>query len=362
MKCCKISLPVFCTAVALCFLSGCSTKSGNNTAAGKKGDQKPASADAVVVMPGKLDNCIEANGTLLPGEEVEIRSETPGRIVSIDFREGSRVGKGQLLVKIDDRELQAQLKKLLLDEKLAKDDAARKEKLLEINAVSREEYEKAVNQLEVIQANIGLVKTQISKTEIRAPFNGVVGLRQVIAGGYVSSATLVSKLQQVDPLKLEFSVPEKYLRDMKVGTPVSYTVEGMNKTFSAKVYAIEPAVDPLTHSITMRALCPNPGNLLMPGAFARIKIVLETLNDAITVPSEAIIPEINGQKVLVCRGGKVTSQKVETAIRNEQMVQIISGLQQGDTVFISGLLVLKDGMKANPKIVDGSFSGTVVEQ
>ena len=339
-------------------LTACSTKSGDLPKNCRKGDQKPAVADAIVVTHNTLENNITANGILLPAEEVELRSEISGRIVSINFREGARVGKGDLLVKIDDRDLQAQLKKLQLDEKLASDDASRKEKLLEINAVSREDYDKAVNILEVTRANISLLETQISKTEIRAPFSGITGLRQVSPGGYVSSSTLISKLQQVDPVKVEFSVPEKYSEKLRTGTPVSFTIDGINREFTARIYAIEPSSDPLTHTIKMRASCPNPGNLLLPGAFARISIEMEKLNNAVMVPAEAIIPVIDGQKVLVCRNGKVASQKIGTGIRNEKMVQVTNGLNDGDTVFISGLLVLKDDMRANPRVVTHPVSGS----
>lgn len=340
------------------YLTACSTKSGDLPKNGKKGDQKPAVADAIVVTSNILENNITANGTLLPAEEVELRSETPGRIVSINFQEGTRVNKGDLLVKIDDRDLQAQLKKLHLDEKLASDDASRKEKLLEINAVSREDYDKAVNLLEVTRANISLLETQISKTEIRAPFSGIIGLRQVSPGGYVSSSTLISKLQQVDPVKVEFSVPEKYRERLRAGASVSFTIDGINRNFTARIYAIEPSADPLTHSIKMRALCPNPDNILVPGVFARISIEMEKLKNAVMVPAEAIIPVIDGQKVLVYRNGTVASQKVGTGIRNERMVQVTSGLNDGDTVFVSGLLVLKDAMKANPRIISYSFTGS----
>jgi membrane fusion protein (multidrug efflux system) len=352
------NLPGFLFALSVIFMTACSTKSGEAPKIGRNSDQKPVTADAIVVTHSALENDIKTNGTLMPAEEVELRSETPGRIVSINFREGAHVSKGDLLVKIDDRELQAQLKKLQLDEKLAMDDVSRKEKLLEINAVSREEYDKAVNTLEVTRANIDLVETQISKTEIRAPFSGIVGLRQVSNGGYVSSATLVSSLRQVDPVKLEFAVPEKYREKLRPGTPVSFSIDGVNKDFRASVYAIEPSADPLTHSIKLRAMCPNPGNQLVPGAFARINIELDKLTNSISVPAEAIIPVIDGQKVLVSRNGKVASQKVETGFRSETMVQITKGLNDGDTVFISGLLVLKDDMKANPRIVNPSGDDT----
>lgn len=341
-----------CCLVMILALAGCSNQSNDKKKPDNKSATKQVMADAVVVSASTLENTISTNGTLLPAEEVELRSELPGRIVGINFHEGSQVGKGDLLVKIDDRELQAQLAKLRLDEKLAGEDVFRKQKLLEINAVSREEYDKAVNQQEIVKANISLLNAQISKTEIRAPFTGIVGLRQVSEGGYISTSTLIAKLQQVDPVKLEFAVPEKYRQNLKPGTKVNFTVDGSETQFTAAVYAIEPASDPLTHSIKLRAVCANPGKVLLPGAFARITIGLHKLNNAIMLPAEAIIPNLNGQKVLVCQNGKVVSQQVETGIRSEKQIQITSGINVGDTVFISGLLVLKDKMEALPRIVN----------
>ena len=203
---------VFVLFAFIATLNAC--RSGSNQQ-GKKEERKTVSADAIVIIHGVIENRIFATGTLMASEEVELRSEVNGRVVSINFQEGGLVRKGDLLAKIDDRELQVQLNKLRLEEKLAANDVARKFKLLEINAISQEEYDISLNQLEIIQANMDLTRTQISKTEIIAPFGGKIGLRKVSTGGYVTPATLIATLLQIDPLKLEFAIPEKYKMEAK---------------------------------------------------------------------------------------------------------------------------------------------------
>jgi len=305
-------------------------------------------AHAIVLRPQELENKIITTGTVLANEEVELRSEVEGRVVQINFMEGSHVSKGDLLVKINDAELQAQLKKLLLDEKLARDDLFRKEKLLEINAVSREEYDISQNQLGVIQAQIDLLRSQLDKTEIHAPFSGLIGLRYISPGGYVTSDMLIARLQETNPVKIEFTVPEKYRSKIEPGTVIQFTVEGHDSTFAGKVYALEPKIDPLTRTVTVRALCPNDANFLIPGAFAKVGIILETIPDALVIPSEALIPDIRGEKVFIYSMGRAKAVYVVTGIRMETTVQITEGLAPDDTILTTGLLQLRDGMKVKP--------------
>jgi len=281
---------------------------------------------------------------------VELRSEVPGRITAINFDEGSRVEKGALLMKIDDRELQAQLKKLQVDEKQARDDLYRKEKLLELKAVSQEECDRAFNTLGITLAQIELIRSQISKTETYAPFSGQIGLRQVSPGGFVSSSTLVARLQQTDPVKIDFAIPEKYRAKVRKGSKISFTIEGIDSLFSGHVYAIEPKIDPSTRNISLRALCPNPGGILIPGSFARVSVVLDDIPDALAIPSEAVIPVMNGEKVFVCRGGRAKSQAIRTGIRTERQVQVIEGLNAGDTLIVTGLMQLREDMPVKPRI------------
>jgi membrane fusion protein, multidrug efflux system len=307
---------------------------------------------ALLVAPGEMENKIFTTGTVLANEEVEIRSELPGRVTSINFQEGSLVRKGDLLVTINDSELQAELKKLQLDQKLAQDDVYRKQKLLEVKAVSQEELDVAQSNLGVIGAEIELTESKLDKTRIYAPFTGRIGLRYVSPGGYISSSNLIAKMQQIDPIKIEFTVPEKYLSMIKSGQQIQFTVTGNDSTFTGTIYAIEPSIDLATRSFSVRAHCSNPGTELVPGAFAKISIILEKLTNALVLPTDALIPDIRGEKVFIVKNGKATSKYVTPGIRTESEVEISSGLQPGDTVITSGLLTIRDQMGVIPKLTE----------
>jgi membrane fusion protein, multidrug efflux system len=319
-------------------------KSGNSSA------PRPVDVSAVVAIPRGIENKIFTTGNILANEEVEIRAEVPGRIISINFQEGSMVKKGDLLVKINDSELQAQLKKLQLDEKLATDDVYRKEKLLEIKAVSQEELDISRNQLGVIQAEIELTGAQLEKTGIYAPFSGRIGLRYASPGGYISSSMLIARMQQTDPVKIEFSVPEKYITGINVNMEIQFSIAGSDSIFTGLIYAIEPRIDPSTRSFTARARCQNPGGILTPGAFAKVNIILEKIPNAIVLPSDVFIPDIRGEKVFVCRNGKAVSVYITAGIHTETEVEVVKGINPMDTVITSGLLQLRDQMSVNPKI------------
>jgi membrane fusion protein, multidrug efflux system len=303
---------------------------------------KDITVGGLIIRPRALENNIQATGNVIANEEVELRSEVPGRIVEINFEEGSYVAKGSLLLKIDDRELQAQLKKLQVDEKQTEDDLYRKEKLLELKAVSQEEYDKAFNTHQITHAEIDLIRTQISKTEIYAPFSGQIGLRDVSPGGFISSSTLVARLQQTDPVKVDFAIPEKYRGKVQKGTLIKFRVEGNDSFFTGHVYAIEPKIDPATRNVSLRAKCPNPTGLLIPGSFAKVDIVLDNIPDALVIPSESIIPIMNGEKIYLCRNGKAVSQIIQTGIRTEREVEVTGGLKPGDTLITTGLLQLRE--------------------
>ncbi len=327
---------------------GCREKSAPIASAGNA--PRPVEVRAVVVQPRLVEQKITSTGSLLANEEVEVRPETSGRITAIYFEEGTFVSKGSLLVKIDDSELQAQLKKLQLDEKLAQDDLYRKQKLLEIKAATEEEYQISQNQLGVIQAEIELLRSQIAKTAIYAPFSGYIGLRYVSTGGYASPSLVVARMQQTDPIKIEFTIPEKYINFIHKGSAVKFTVAGAENTFEGIIYAIEPRIDLTTRSFSVRAKCPNPNNKLVPGAFAKVEIILQTVTDALVVPSEALIPDIKGEKVFLCKEGKVSTQYVTTGIRTDYEVQVSEGLAPNDTVITTGILQLRNDMRVNVRI------------
>jgi len=297
-----------------------------------------------VVKPDKISNRIMATGTVLANEEVELRSEITGKVEQILFREGSWAKKGDLLVKINDSELQAQLMKLQSQEGLAAEKERRRKLLYDKQNISPEDYEVALNELNSIRAETQLVKAKIEKTEIRAPFDGVIGLRFVSAGSYLSPERPIASLQSVNPVKIDFSIPEKYVHAVARNQTIHFAVAGSKEKFAGKIYAIEPKIDPVTRTVQIRAMCPNKDGRVIPGAFAEVELVLQQLDDALMVPTEAIVPEAQGQKVFLYRNGTAQPQKVETGMRTETKIQITSGLQANDTLITSGILQLVAGM------------------
>ena len=297
------------------------------------------------VEPTQLTERLSTTGTVRANEEVEIVSEIAGKVSSIHFEEGSRVTAGQLLLKIDDSELLAERQRAQYRVQLAELDEARQKQLLEDGVIAREAYDVALGELNVLQAELQLIEAQLVKTEIRAPFNGVIGLRWVSPGSYLSSQTEIASLNDLDPVKLDFTVPEKYSSLMKVGDPISFAVEGFDRLFEGMVYAVEPSIDAATRSLRVRARCPNHDGALVPGAFANVELVLRSVADALTVPSIAVIPELGGKKVFVYEDGFAEARPVETGIRSDTEVQITSGLAAGDLVITTGLLQLQPGLE-----------------
>ena len=314
----------------------------NSTAKADTNKGKPAvSVSAVVASPQELEYQIFASGSAMSNEEVQLRNEIPGKIVSINFKEGTKVNKGELLVKLYDDDLKAQLKKLLLQKELAEKMESRQKDLLTASGISQQDYEISLNNLNSIKADIELIQTSISKTEIRAPFDGTIGLKTVSLGAYLTSNTLIASIQDIDPLKLEFSIPEKFRDQISINTEISFTTESVEGIFKGKIYAFEPRLDLNTRSFTVRAICPNTNLKIFPGAFAHITIPLKKIPDAILLPTQSVIPELKGESVFVSEGGIAKKVKVVSGIRNDSTIQITSGVQAGDTVLITGLMQVR---------------------
>jgi membrane fusion protein (multidrug efflux system) len=307
---------------------------------------------ARVLQPEHVDNRITSTGTILANEEVEIRSEVQGKISRIAFKEGGKVKKGDLLVKIDDAELQAQLLKARYSRKLAEDNEFRMRKQLEIEAVSQKDYDQALNELNMEKAQEKLLLAQLGKTELRAPFAGTAGLKHVSEGAYVSPSTLITSLQQIDPIKIDFAIPGKYVGRVRAGQTVRFTVQGSGKTLQGKIYAVDPRIDPGTRTLQLRALCPNAGQDVLPGAFAAVEIPLETIDSALMVPSEAVSADARGSKVFLFQGGKAQVRPVQAGLRTDSAVQIVSGLRVGDTVITSGIIQIRPGAAVTLSGVD----------
>lgn len=297
-----------------------------------------------MIQPQELSDLYKSTGTLRPDEDVELAFETSGKIVGINFTEGTRVKKGDLLAKINDKPLQAQLEKLNAQRKLAEEKEFRQRSLLNKDAISQESYDQIVTELQTNQADINLVKARISETELRAPFDGIIGLRNVSEGSYTNPSTKIARLVKISPIKIEFSIPEKYVNQVQIGYPLTFSVDGTNKTYEAQVYAVDPQIEEATRSIVIRALHPNKTEELKPGRFVTVTLLLSRIDNAIAVPAEAIIPEMEGEMVFVYKKGKASGIRVKTGLRTESLVQIVDGLNYGDTVLTTGILQLRQDL------------------
>src|SRR3990170_6071784 len=302
---------------------------------------RQVSVDVWIVKPKPLQNKIFSNGTLISNEEVELRSEISGKVTNIMFNEGKRVKKGEVLVKINDSELQATLKKNKSRELLARDREYRYKQLLEKNLTSQQEYDLQLSELNSVLADVELTEAQIAKTEIIAPFHGVVGLRSVSVGSYISPLTPIASIQSINPMKVDFSVPQKYFGMVKEGKTIYVKLSATGKTYNGRIYAVEPKIDQNTRTVQARALISNDKSELTPGAYVEIDIVLENLDQSILIPTEALVPDFEGEKVFIYKNGKAVPQLVSPGIRTEKEIQITSGLGIGDSLIVSGIIQLK---------------------
>jgi membrane fusion protein (multidrug efflux system) len=302
---------------------------------------RAVSVDIWIVKPKSLQNKIFSNGTLISNEEVELRSEIYGKVTKILFTEGKRVKRGEILVKINDSELQAALKKNKSRELLARDREYRYKQLLEKNLTSQQEYDLQLSELNVVLADVELTEAQIAKTEIIAPFDGIIGLRSVSIGSYISPQTKIASLQSINPMKVDFSVPQKYFGFIKEGKTIYVKLSATQKVFEGKIYAVEPKIDESTRTVQIRALIPNEKGELTPGAYVEIDVILEKIDDSILIPTETLVPDFEGEKVFIYKNGKAVPQIVTAGIRTEQEIQILSGLSVGDTLIVSGIIQLR---------------------
>jgi membrane fusion protein (multidrug efflux system) len=296
------------------------------------------------VEPGPLEELLITTGTVLANEQVTLVSEVSGKVEEILFHEGSVVEAGAVLVKLDTSTLSAERERARHRFELVQRQEARQQELLDEGLVSEEEYESTLSQLNVLQAELLLSEVELEKAEVRAPFSGIIGLRAVSPGSYVSSQTRLTTLQDIDPVKVEFSVPEAYARDLAVGDPVRFGIKGLDGEFMGRVYALEPAIDLETRSLTLRATAPNPEGTLLPGAFAEVRVAVREVSEALSVPAIAVVPELGGKKVFVLEEGLAQPRVVETGIRTETRVQITRGLEPGERVIVSNIPRLRVGI------------------
>lgn len=306
------------------------------------GNDKPAlKVNGIIAKEEKFSNIIAVSGSIEADEQVEIRSEVSGIVEKIYFNEGTKVTKGQTLFKVNDIELRAQLAQAITRKNLAKENERRAQLLLEKEAISQEEYDIASAEFRSLQSQTQLIQAQISKTAVKAPFSGKIGLRNISPGTYLTPATVVTNLVSADELKITFSIPEKYASEIKLNSAINFTVSGNNEIFTAKIYAIDPSIDIATRTLLVRAKANNKEGKLFPGTYANVKLPLTEINNAILIPTEAIIPVQNGKKIFISENGKAKELHIETSTRTEESILVTKGLKAGDTIITSAIMSLK---------------------
>ncbi|MEO7978027.1 efflux RND transporter periplasmic adaptor subunit [Flavobacterium sp.] len=327
-----------------------SNKAKNDESKKFGGKDTPTTVKGIVVKTATFDNNLSLSGSVEANEQIEIRSEVSGIVEGIYFSEGTNVKKGQILFKVNDIELRAQLRQAQTKEGLAAENQRRAKLLLQKEAISQEESDVANADYASMQAQTQLIRAQIAKTSVKAPFSGKIGLRSISPGTYITPTILVAKLVNTGKLKITFSIPEKYASQVKSGSSIDFTVSGSDKVYNAKIYAIEPEVAVATRTLQVRAVADNIDGKLFPGTFAEVKLPLTTIKDAIVVPSEAIVPVQNGKKVFISNMGKAKEIMVEATTRTDASILILSGLKEGDTLITSGVMSLKNDAPIKVKV------------
>ncbi len=306
--------------------------------------QKALVVQTLIAAPQSLSADIEVPGTIMANETAEIHPEVSGRLVQLNIKEGTNVSVGALLAKLYDGDLQAQLRKLEVQLKIAEQTEKRQAELVKIQGISQQEYDLSLLGVLNLKADMDIIRESIRKTEIRAPFGGKLGLKNVSPGAYVTPASVLTTISQVSTLKIQFNIPERYGAQLKPGLPVSFSIDGTNKTFTATVIASEISIDENTRSLAVRALIKQQDPALIPGAFAKVKIVLGKNNEALMVPNSVIIPSGRKKQLYVYEGGKAMMKEVTTGVRDSTNIQVLTGIKPGDTVITSAVLFLRPGL------------------
>lgn len=314
-------------------------------------EKPPVTVNVLIAGKVSFPTSIEVNGTALSEESVDIYPEVSGRLTYLNIPDGASVSKGTILARINDAELQAQLEQQNIQLALAEKTEQRMKALLAVNGVNQSEYDAALSQVNTIKANINVLNAQIDKTIVRAAFSGRLGLRLVSQGAFVNTQTLLGTLQQTDKIKIDFTVPEIYSDLVKVGNTITILTNDSGEKSTAVISAIEPRINPETRNIKARARLEH-GNI-SPGAF--VKVTLDKSQPGILVPSNAIIPNANSNQVILVKNNKAVYTNVETGIRNVEAVEILKGINPGDSVIVSGVLFVRPNAAIRIGKVDSSF-------
>ena len=332
---------VLMTALIFWKLKQTAPPGGGPPGAGPGGKSGPQKVSAYIAQTEVLPLRQEFSGSLLAWNEVQLVPEMAGRVVKLNLKEGQKVQEGDVLLELFDEDLRAQQEKLRLQESIAARNLERSKELLKTGAGTQQEADNAENQLNNIRADLRILQASLKKTSIRAPFSGQVGLCNVSPGAYVSPGNPLAWLRDTRRLKLEFTVPEAWAGIFATGSSISFSGGNSSDTLKAIIYALDPGLDPSTRNLSLRAEVPNPSGKLLPGTFVKVWPADAKIQKAIMLPTQTIIPDNRGKKVIVCRNGKALFCPVQTGIRSFNKIQILKGIEPGDTVLTSGLMFVK---------------------
>jgi len=323
-------------------IAGCNGKAETPHSAPKP--NPPAIVDVIVAATSPVNNTIEASGTIVANEYAELHPEISGRITYLDVPEGTQIAKGTLIARINDADLQAQLQKSKVQLDLYQKTEERDRKLLAINGINQADYDLALNNVNSTKADIDYTQAQIDKTIIRAPFNGIIGLRQVSIGAYVSPTNVIATIQQLDKIKVDFTLPEQYSYVVKKGGTVDVVIDvAGNVHRKAQIIATEPQITATSRNVKVRALLEDGKG--RPGAFAKVYINAGADAKSILVPTNAIIPNDKNNQVILIKDGKATFTDVRTGVREANNIEITDGVNPGDTVVVTGVLFARPDAK-----------------
>jgi len=306
---------------------------------------RPMSVEAVQAVVTPVNDEVTAVGSLQSNESVMIRSEIAGRIATINFQEGKTAGAGDLLFSLDASEYQAQLAQSAANVKLTEMNFTRAKDLREKSLISQQEFDDTSAKLEESRAKLALDQSRLEKSAIRSPFNGVLGVRNVSPGAYIKPGEDLVMLEDIDPIKVEFRIPEMYSRQVKPGQHIAVRVDAYpGEIFNGEVYVIDTRMDAQTRTMLLRGRIPNAKKNLRPGMFARVALILATRSNALVVPEQAMVPFGGDQFVYRVVDGKAVQTRVEPGRRMDGKVEIKTGVNAGDSVVTAGQMKLRDGM------------------
>lgn len=310
---------------------------------------QPQKIDVIIAMPQKITESIQVPGTLTASETTEIHPEVSGRLTMLTVREGAYVGRGSVIAKIYDADLQAQLKKLQAQLGIANQTANRLSQLLKIQGISRQDYDMAVLNANNIRADIDIVRTNIARTVVRSPFSGKLGLKEISVGAYVTPSTIITVIRKTSDMRLDFTIPEKYISEAKPGRMVFFTVAGSDIRHAAKIMATESGITENSRSLNIRSSVMGSNPALIPGAFANVTLDFAPNYTALLIPTQSIIPQARGKKVVLYKNGVATFTDVTTGVRDSSNIQILTGIVAGDTIVTTGLMSVKPNAKLTIK-------------